>query len=163
VQFNLEALGCRSVVDEVATTLRPAAQAKGLSLDVRAPDDDVVLHSDRRALQQVLINLTNNAIKFTDRGGVVIELASATAAGGGRTVRLAVVDTGVGIAPEDQQRLFQAFTQVGDDATRHRVEGTGLGLYLCRKLAELLGGRIEMHSEPGRGSRFDLVFEQIAP
>jgi protein-histidine pros-kinase len=163
VQFNLEALGCRSVVDEVATTLRPAAQAKGLSLDVRAPDKDVVLHSDRRALQQILINLTNNAIKFTDRGGVVIELASAPAAGGGRTVRLAVVDTGVGIAPEDQQRLFQAFTQVGDDATRHRVEGTGLGLYLCRKLAELLGGRIEMHSEPGRGSRFDLVFEQIAP
>ena len=163
VQLHLEPLDCRAIVDEVATTLRPAAQAKGLRLDVKTPSEDVLLRSDRRALQQVLINLTNNAIKFTERGCVEIELSSAPAAGGGHTVRLAVADTGVGIAPEDQARLFQAFTQVGDGATLRRGEGTGLGLYLCRMLVELLGGRIEMRSEPGRGSRFEMVFDPPAP
>jgi signal transduction histidine kinase len=70
---------------------------------------------------------------------------------------LSVTDTGSGISAPDQERLFQPFTQVGTRAVRARAEGTGLGLYLCRKLAELLGGRIEMRSEPGRGSRFALV------
>ncbi len=164
VQVQFTPLVCREVIDEVATTLRPAAEAKGLRLEVALPIDDVVLHADRRALHQILINLTNNAIKFTEHGSVTIELARTPAAGGGVVVRLAVVDTGIGISEADQARLFEAFTQVGGEgAARHRVEGTGLGLYLCRKLAELLGGRIEMHSEPGRGSRFELVLERPVP
>ena len=110
------------------------------------------VETDHRALQQILINLVSNAVKFTESGTVTVEM-DAHAEGG---VALLVSDTGPGMNAEEQARLFQAFTRVGSAAARSRIEGTGLGLYLSRKLAELLGGRIELDSEPGRGSRFTL-------
>jgi protein-histidine pros-kinase len=143
---------CQEVMREVAESLKPAAEERGLSLEVAAPEAPFVVRADRRALSQILLNLTNNALKFTDRGGVRLELS---ADGDGRPVELSVVDTGVGISREDRERLFQPFTQVGDEDLRERG-GAGLGLHISQRLAELLGGGITVESEPGRGSRFTL-------
>jgi protein-histidine pros-kinase len=109
--------------------------------------------TDRRALSQVLINLVNNAIKFTDKGLVTVENIQRQV-NGHRRVEFSVVDTGIGIKPEGQAKLFQAFEQVDPG---HRSEGTGLGLHLSQKLAALLGGHIEFQSEFGKGSRFALI------
>jgi protein-histidine pros-kinase len=114
-----------------------------------------VVPTDRRALTQILLNLANNAIKFTEQGGVHLHLRQSD---GGHAVEIAVEDTGTGIRPEDQARLFQPFSQVGD-ASQRGQEGTGLGLHLSHKLAELLGARILVHSEYGKGSVFTLVLE----
>jgi protein-histidine pros-kinase len=152
VVLRPEPVVCQEVMRDVAEALRPAAEARGLTLEVAAPAAPVVVRSDRRAMSQVLLNLTNNALKFTDRGGVRLEL---DADGAGRPVALSVVDTGVGISREDQARLFQPFAQVGDEDLRERG-GAGLGLHISQRLAELLGGAITVESEPGRGSRFTL-------
>jgi len=156
VQMQFTPVPCQPLVEEVGTTLRAAAEAKGLRLEMRLPAADLVMQTDRRAVQQVLLNLTNNAIKFTDTGSVSIAMAQAEREGR-RMVELSVTDTGIGISAADQLRLFQPFTQVGSASGQWRAEGAGLGLHLSRKLAELLGGRIELQSEPGRGSRFALL------
>ncbi len=142
------------VVEEVASTLRDAAEAKGLRMELKLPPSDAVVQTDRRALQQILINLVNNAIKFTDAGRVAISVESVERQGSAWW-SVSVRDTGIGISHKDQERLFNPFTQVG--LARARSEGTGLGLYLCKKLAELIGGRIEVESELGLGSRFTLL------
>ncbi len=156
VEVQLAPLVLQPLITEVAATLRPAARAKGLLLELELPDTDVLVWTDRRSLQQVLINLTNNAIKFTDQGQVRVRLEADPDDGSG-TVRVSVIDTGIGIASEDRDRLFQAFSQLGTGPARHQVEGTGLGLYLCGRLAQLLGGRIDFDSRPGQGSCFSLL------
>ena len=154
VDLHVEPVACGALLDEVAQTLRPAAQAKGLRLDVLPVDPALSVTTDRRALHQVLINLANNAVKFTAEG--VVTLASERVAEGARgAVELSVADTGIGISAEDRARLFQAFTQVGQAQAR-KAEGTGLGLHLSHKLAELMGAHIVVDSEPGVGSRFAL-------
>lgn len=150
VELLLEPVACEPVLDEVVQTLKPTADAKGLWLRVDGNGTLPAVQADRRALQQILINLTGNALKFTAEGGVTITLSES----GGR-VAIAVHDTGIGISAEDRTRLFGAFTQVGQ-ARGRRTEGTGLGLHLSVKLAELMGGRIAVDSEPGRGSVFTL-------
>lgn len=156
VQIHLAEVACRPLVEEVVATLRPAAEAKGLALALQMPPGELVLQTDRRVLQQILLNLGSNAIKFTDQGQVKV-VVTTTLRQGQERMAFAVEDTGGGIADEDQARLFQAFAQVGEDSRRPRVEGTGLGLYLCRKLSELIGGQMELQSEVGRGSRFALL------
>jgi protein-histidine pros-kinase len=153
IELGLEQTSCNAVIDEVATTLRPLAEAKRLELLVDQPPDDVMLHTNGRALSQIMINLTNNAIKFTECGQVVISLRAEQAPN--PKLELSVSDTGCGIPQEDQSRLFQAFTQIETGPTR-RYEGTGLGLHLSQKLASLLGAWITCESESGRGSRFTL-------
>ena len=157
VRLQLEPVDCRALVEEVVASLRPAAEAKGLAMRLTLPPQPLRLQTDRRALQQILINLAGNAIKFTDAGSVTLELVREARGDPAPQVRFSVIDTGVGISAEDQARLFQAFSQVGLAAERTRAEGTGLGLYLCRKLAELLGGRLELASVPWQGSRFTLA------
>jgi signal transduction histidine kinase len=103
-----------------------------------------------------LINLATNAIKFTREGAVRIEFDQQPH-GERLCTSVRVIDTGIGIAPADQSRLFQAFMRV-DGASARRQEGTGLGLYLSRKLAELMGGVITVRSAPGTGSTFELMF-----
>jgi protein-histidine pros-kinase len=152
VQMQFKPVACRALVDEVAATLRPTAEAKGLRLMVQLPAQEVSVDTDQRALQQILINLVSNAVKFTDSGTVTVTLENQRATG----VSLSVSDTGPGIGADEQARLFHAFTRVGSATARSRIEGTGLGLYLSRKLAELLGGRIELDSEFAHGSRFTL-------
>jgi PAS domain S-box-containing protein len=156
VELKLEAVNCQDIIQEVASTLRPLAESKGLLLNVTAPDQEIVVLADRRALSQIVINLTNNAIKFTEHGKIRIELAQS--GDGLPLAAISVVDTGVGIRSEDQQRLFQAFEQLSPPSARS-YEGTGLGLHLSQKLAELLGGRITFESQYGVGSRFTAIFE----
>lgn len=157
VELRLEPVSCQNVVREVAAALRPLAEGKGLQFKVNAPATDLMVETDKRALSQILINLANNAIKFTETGEVRLELNQCQD-DGYRLIQFSVVDTGIGIRREDQSRLFQAFTNV--KGARSRVEGTGLGLHLSQKLAGMLGGQITMNSEYGKGSRFTLVLSR---
>ena len=112
------------------------------------------LHTDRRALMQILLNLTNNAVKFTPQGSVVVTFAQVRADSGTLVTRFEVADTGVGIAPKDHDKLFQSFAQFGERDTR-RNEGAGLGLHLSQRLAGLIGGiGVEQrHGSPLRGGK----------
>ena len=152
VELKMEEVNCQTVIEEVSATLRSLAETKHLKFEVSVVDPNLVVLSDRRSLRQILINLTNNAIKFTDQGGVRIELR--TRRDNGNTLaEIAVVDTGIGIRGEDQSKLFQAFTQVDSSSTR-LYEGTGLGLHVSQKLARMIGGQVRFESEHGKGSRF---------
>jgi protein-histidine pros-kinase len=158
IELKPEPISCQNIVQEVIATLHPMAQDKGLELSMVVPDQEVLVKTDRRSLSQILLNLTYNAIKFTEKGEVRIELRR-TGANSLQLIELRVIDTGVGIKPEDQAKLFQAFTQV-DGSSTPRHEGTGLGLHLSKKLVELLGGNIFFQSEYGRGSEFTIVLEE---
>ena len=138
-----------SALDNAVTLIKERAARHGITLqvDVDARLGEIV--GDERKVKQVLLNLLSNAVKFTPEGGRISLKA-------GRTdgmVEIAVTDTGIGIAPEDQAAIFEEFRQVGTDETR-KQEGTGLGLTLAKKFVELHGGRIWVESEPGRGSTF---------
>lgn len=139
---------------EVAAILRPMADAKDLALVVDPLSPTAELVTDKRMLQQVLINLLNNAIKFTDAGTVSVSV-KAEGYNGSEHLAFSISDTGLGISQEDQTRLFQPFSQVHEKRVRER-EGSGLGLHLSRKLAALLGGEITVQSIPGTGSIFTL-------
>jgi PAS domain S-box-containing protein len=149
---DYQVLDGAEVAKEIVGGLSPLARNKGLSLVAIVPKDAAKTSTDRRALNQILINLTNNAIKFTDTGGVRLEVHEGSA-DGRATVRFDVIDTGIGIKQEDQAKLFKAFEQVKRSGTAPR-EGTGLGLYICQRLAGFLGGAIEFTSELGKGSVF---------
>ena len=151
VELKVEPVESQTIVQEVAGGLRSFATEKGLALTLDLPPDDIMVLADRRTLSQVLINLVNNAIKYTEKGFVHVELGAADS-----TVEFSVSDSGIGIRPDDLAKLFEAFSQV-DRSTTRRFEGAGLGLYLSRRLAALLGGRIDVESEYGKGSRFSLV------
>jgi signal transduction histidine kinase len=153
-EVDIEPVGCQELLDEVALGLRPLAEQKGIALDVVAPEEPLTIETDRRALSQIMINLANNAIKFTDEGSVHLSLRRESDDAGSVT-RFAVTDTGCGIHADDQQRLFAAFEQVGRPGSRP-YEGTGLGLYICQTLATLIGARITFESEFGQGSTFTL-------
>jgi protein-histidine pros-kinase len=151
VELQTEAVTCQGILNEVVTSLRPLAEAKGLIFELSMPAKDVVVRTDRRALSQIMINLTNNAIKFTEQGLVRLEIGHA--ASDQRVTEIRVIDTGIGIKPEHQDKLFKAFSQLGGSTL---TGGTGLGLHLSQKLAELLGGSINFVSEHGKGSTFIL-------
>jgi PAS domain S-box-containing protein len=158
VEVRVEEVLCREVIDEILSTLQPLAAAKGLTFDIAVPRTEVRVQTDRRAFSQIIINLANNAIKFTDKGGIRLEVGERRVNGHSNT-EINVVDTGTGIRPEDKARLFQAFQQLESTASR-RHEGTGLGLHLSQKLASLIGGHITFESEYGRGSTFTLVLPE---
>jgi protein-histidine pros-kinase len=155
VELTFEPVVCQRVLEDVSTSLRPLVEAKGLAFEIAAPPEDVIVTTDRRALR-ILINLTNNAIKFTDQGTVRLALDRRHQNGTQPAAEFRVSDTGAGIRPEDQARLFQAFSQI-DTLGKRAQEGTGLGLYLSQKLATLLGGTISFQSEYGRGTTFTLT------
>jgi signal transduction histidine kinase len=135
---------------------RPLMTSDEVALVFEAPEHEVTLTTDEGKLSQILRNLISNAIKFTERG----EIRVVAALEPDDHLVFSVADTGVGIAPEDQARIFEEFTQVENPLQKH-VRGTGLGLPLSRKLAGLLGGRLEMESTPGLGSRFALRLPRI--
>lgn len=154
VELRPEPLDCSTLVQEAVRPLRPLALARGLALETSIDERCPVIHSDRRALSQILINLINNAIKFTDAGRISLEVRESVI-DGRRWIEFSVSDTGIGMRPEDQSRLFQAFTQL-DQEGRRRQDGSGLGLHLSRKLAELLHATLTCTSQPGVGSTFRL-------
>ena len=147
-------LSPRQLLEQVVEMRRPAARARDLALTLSI-DDSVPswLLGDAARLAQIVDNLLGNAIKFTEQGGIAVGLSSQPQAEGVHELHLSVEDSGVGIAPAQQQRIFEAFSQAADPATR-RHGGTGLGLAICARLARLMGGSIAVDSEPGRGSIF---------
>jgi signal transduction histidine kinase len=130
--------------------LRPLLLNRSLALVFDDPDELPLMHTDEGKVSQILRNFISNALKFTERGEVRV---SAALSPSGEAVIFSVADTGIGIAPQDLERIFEEFTQV-DTPIQQREKGTGLGLPLSRKLTELLGGRIWVTSEPGAGSTF---------
>lgn len=154
VELSYEPLDIHGLIEDVAMAMRPLAESKGISLELDVPADKLILRTNHRALRQILINLLNNAIKFTDRGYVRLALSRRRESGQPLT-EISVIDTGIGIRPEDQAKLFQAFTQIDTIGSQQR-EGTGLGLHLSLKLAELIGGKILVKSAEGAGSTFSL-------
>lgn len=145
-----ESFDLRASIVKTMGIVKPLAEKKGLALEMKLTDDIGMIQSDPRRLEQILLNLLNNAIKFTVRGTVEL-----TASASGTTIRIAVRDTGIGIKPEDLGKLFQPFRQV-DSGLARQHEGTGLGLAICRRLAGLLGGEVEAESTHGQGSVFTL-------
>jgi PAS domain S-box-containing protein len=160
VDVNIESVSIAAVVEEVAESLRAMAHEKHLQFDVALPQEDVVVRTDHRALQQILLNLANNAIKYTERGSVRIEVKAQLQ--NGRRTQVLVADTGIGIRAEDQARLFQAFEQLDTSSTR-QFQGVGLGLHLSRRLATLIGATLECESTYGKGTTFILTLPEKRP
>ena len=147
----LEDYALGQVVQNVKSTAESLAKAKGIELTANVQDGIPIGRGDERRLTQVLLNLVGNAIKFTDKGSVAI---SAHALDGSFVI--AVKDTGPGIAPEDQLKIFEEFQQVDNSSTRQKG-GTGLGLAISKRIVEMHGGRIEVESVGGEGSTFRIV------
>jgi PAS domain S-box-containing protein len=139
------------IISEVTQNVAPIMSVKELKLVREVPADLAPIVTDRRKLLQILLNLVSNAVKFTDQGEVHIRCQTAAA-----TMELSVSDTGIGIKPEELPLLFQPFSQL-DGSLRKRHEGTGLGLYLSKRLAILLGGELTVESEHGKGSTFTII------
>lgn len=155
LETNRDPFSARDTLLMIHGELKPMAQKKGLEFRAEiAPEvEDIV--SDERRFRQIVLNLVNNALKFTDEGEVVLQ-AENLSTEIGRTLRVSVKDTGTGIKEEDHPRIFQAFSQVDSGLSRVH-EGTGLGLAICKKLAELLGGTVGFESKWQEGSTFTLL------
>ena len=144
----------RDLLGDTLRTLGVRAHQKGLELVSRiAPRVPPLVVGDAARLRQVIVNLVGNAIKFTRRGEVLVEVEPLAEPSDRETLRFVVADTGIGIPPDQQQRIFEAFEQV-DRSTTREFGGTGLGLAIAARLVAAMGGRLQVESEPGRGSRF---------
>ena len=162
LELEKEVFDLRDCVEGTLDVLAPRAAQKGIDLFYEIVGDvPAELSGDTTRLRQILVNLIGNALKFTDRGEVELTVTTEPAPAGAIGLRFAVRDTGIGIPPEAQQRLFKSFSQVDASATR-RFGGTGLGLAISKRLAELMSGRMWVESEPGRGSTFFFTV-QVAP
>jgi PAS domain S-box-containing protein len=157
VELVSEKIICQQILSELVETLAPLAICKGLAFRCDVPIAELTVRTDARALCQILINLINNAIKFTEAGAVVVSLSERTT-GDQHWIDFRVIDSGVGIQPAEQTKLFQAFSQIDSGSTR-RFEGTGLGLYLSQKLTVLLDGELRFVSQFGSGSTFTLSLQ----
>jgi len=154
LEFECIDFDLRGVIEDVAQLLGDSAQEKGLELVCRVPPDlPPVLKGDPGRLRQVLTNLVGNAVKFTERGEVVIRAEVTDDRGDEVGIRCEVVDTGIGLAPERRDRLFEAFSQA-DASTTRRYGGTGLGLAISARLVEAMGGAIGIDSEEAAGATF---------
>ncbi|WP_434557311.1 response regulator [Pseudomonas sp. Z4-20] len=144
------------LVEGLQAMFKPLTAEKGLAFEVQImPDAPAMLYTDRQRLEQVLKNLLSNAVKFTEQGSVMLSVTGQPGSG----IAFMVRDSGIGIAPDQQQSIFEAFRQA-DGTTNRRYGGTGLGLSISRDLAALLGGSISVVSEPGKGSVFTLVLPE---
>jgi signal transduction histidine kinase len=141
------------LVSEVKAELEPIIMRSKLVVTLDLPKDLKPIASDRQKVKQILLNLLSNALKFTHHGSVTI---AARRNPKERTVTLSVTDTGIGVAPADQDKIFEDFRQLDNSPTR-AYGGTGLGLSICRRLAQMLDGRISLRSQVGKGSTFTLT------
>jgi signal transduction histidine kinase len=149
MELEIKPFDIRLAIDNAMTLVRGRADRHGIGLASTVAPDVAEYDGDERKFKQVVLNLLTNAIKFTPEGGSVT--LAATRANDGYA--FSVTDTGIGIAAEDLERVFEEFQQVGSDSAR-KAEGTGLGLSLTRRLVELHGGTIRVSSAPGKGSTF---------
>ncbi|HEY4183852.1 MAG TPA: response regulator [Polyangia bacterium] len=153
MDVTVDAVNLRRVADGLAQMFKPLANEKGIAFSAALADGlTPVITTDAQRLQQILKNLLSNALKFTERGEVTLRIVAA----GPDRVGFVVRDTGIGIAPAQQQIVFEAFRQA-DGNTNRKYGGTGLGLSISRDLAHLLGGEITLESAPGQGSTFTLL------
>ena len=136
------------MVYNVFGTVESLAKNKNLDLKVEIPAHLPTAHGDERRLTQVLLNLVGNALKFTDKGGVTMKIVSDL-----DTFTVSVTDTGPGIAPADQAKIFEEFQQANSSTTKQKG-GTGLGLAIARQIVEMHGGRLWVESEVGKGVTF---------
>jgi signal transduction histidine kinase len=149
------------IVLETESLMSVRASGKGITLRAMAETAfPRLIESDPVRLKQILVNLVGNAVKFTERGGVVLKLGWSGPPNGAGKLRIVVEDTGIGMTPEQVSSLFQAFWQADASSTR-KFGGTGLGLRISRNLAQMLGGDIDVTSEPGKGSVFTLVLPTV--
>lgn len=151
VDLNIKEFNFAEVVNDVVENLKPMVAEKNLRLTTKLSSPVIMMEGDRKRCFQVLLNLANNAVKFTERGSVEIDVETID-----KTLKVSVVDTGIGIKSEQMGRLFEAFRQL-DDSAKKLYEGTGLGLYLCRKLLTLMRGDIGVKSVFAEGSRFSFT------
>jgi signal transduction histidine kinase len=149
MELELAAFDLPLAIDNARTFVRERATRHGITVDVKVDERLGEFLGDERKIKQILLNLLSNAVKFTPEGGRI----GINARQSDGAVEVSVTDTGIGIAPEDQPRIFEEFRQVGSDH-EHKSEGTGLGLTLAKKFVELHGGRIWVESEVGKGSKF---------
>ncbi len=157
VSLRTGAMAVEELLDTLHPFVEPLAREKGITVTIQADAGLPVLQTDEARVRQILLNLCTNAVKFTERGQVSVRASRGSPdALGASTVRFTVRDSGAGIASGDLARLFRPFSQL-DDGPGRRQRGTGLGLYISRRLATILGGRIEVVSRPGVGSTFTLV------
>jgi signal transduction histidine kinase len=141
----------QAAVESAVSMVRPQLEEKGHELTIEPIDPALVATVDLEKLQQILVNLLANAVKFTDRGGRITMSAS----GNPREVSITVRDTGIGIPRDQHQRIFEPFVQL-DTGPSRRVQGTGLGLAISRELAHAMGGDLEVESDLGAGAAFTL-------
>jgi len=147
VELVIEELDLSELIQEVSNSFKIAVDKKGLKLSLETPER-LIIKSDKRRAKQVIINLMSNAVKYMDKGEIEIKAAKKD-----ECVEVSVADTGIGIKKENIKMLFKQFSRI-HVAGMTRVEGTGLGLYISKKIADLLGGEIEAKSEFGKGSKF---------
>jgi signal transduction histidine kinase len=150
--LSITSFDLKASIEKVVKQVSPLAEKKGLHLKVDIADDIGTATTDQRRLEQIILNLLSNAIKFTEQGHVGIACRTEN-----DYYRLSVSDTGIGIQPEQLQKIFQPFHQVDTGLTR-KYEGTGLGLSICKKIVEMMGGTIEVESRLGEGSTFTVRF-----
>lgn len=147
---DMDVVAVRTVLEDAASLVAPLVTDRGLSLRVEMPDDAPCICTDAQKLRQILVNLLSNATKFTERGGITLSARRSKC-----QVHFCVRDTGIGIPPQHLQQIFEPFWQVDQRANR-RVGGTGLGLTVSRRLAQLIGGDLSVESHVGTGSTFTL-------
>lgn len=157
METECESFALEALVQNVVETLQPLVAQKRLALETFIEPPQLAICSDRKKVFQILLNLANNAVKFTEHGRVEVRVSADP-----EVTTLEVIDTGIGIKPQSMENLFQAFRQV-DGSARRVYEGTGLGLYLCQKLVSMLGGHIRAESEFGAGSRFTVTLPREIP
>jgi PAS domain S-box-containing protein len=163
MQLKLEPLNLRDLLRDLEASLGSMAAQKGLSLTMEVdPAVPLTLNSDRARLQQILNNLLTNALKFTEKGQVQLTASLLPADQDGRQMlQLQVRDSGIGIAKDQQERIFQAFQQIDGSISRH-YGGTGLGLAITRQLVEVLGGQVMVNSELGQGATFTVLLPVVS-
>jgi CheY-like chemotaxis protein len=154
MDLYLETFDVKQMLDEVVNTIQPLVRQKGNALVVDCPEDMGAMHADLTKLRQSLFNLLSNASKFTEQGTITLEVRRGEA-DGRPFLRFTVHDSGIGMTPEQLERLFQPFSQA-DASTTRRYGGTGLGLAITKRFIEMMGGDVTVASEPGSGSAFTL-------
>ena len=160
VELHFEDFDIRELVDEVTTVGQPLAARNSNRLIVRVPDNAGKMRSDLTRVRQVLFNLLSNACKFTEAGTVQM-IVETVLRDGGDCILFRVIDSGIGMTPAQAAKVFEVFAQA-DSSTTRKYGGTGLGLAITRKLCEMLGGDVELESEPGKGSTFTVRLPRLA-
>jgi PAS domain S-box-containing protein len=160
MELLLEDFDVQAMVDEVATTVRPLIDKNSNRLEVHCPPEVGGMRGDLTKVRQMLLNLLSNASKFTSDGRIDLEVARERDHGEEEVV-FRVRDTGIGMTPEQQQRVFEAFSQA-EASTSRKFGGTGLGLAISKRFCEMMGGGIELESEPGKGSTFTIRLPTVA-